>query len=188
MFTIFTLMKMMLRPKGGPAPGAVAMLGIKGGDSVLFLGADRPELAAAVGAITGLNGQTTVADKAAGAGDRIARAAADAGALVDFVAAPTAMLPMDPQTFDVAVLPAGMAALGPGAPSVLAEAIRVVRPGGRIVLCEPLPRQGLFRLAQAAPVIDPQAVIARLTAAGLRAARHLGNLDETAYFEAARAR
>jgi ubiquinone/menaquinone biosynthesis C-methylase UbiE len=188
MFTLFKLMRRLLRSNDGPAPGAAAMLGIKGGDSVLFLGSGRPDLAAASGVVTGLNGQTTVVDRAEGAEDRVARAAASAGALVDFADAPTTMLPMDGQTFDVAILPIGLAALGPAAPSVLAEAIRVVRPGGRVLLCEPLPRQGLFKLAQRSPAVDPQAVISRLTSAGLRAARPLGSLDGVAYFEAARAR
>jgi len=185
---MFTILKMLRKAKGQPEQGAVVMLGIKPGDRVLLLGAARPELAGAIGAVTGLNGQTTVVDRAPGAKDRIATAAAGAGALVDFVAAPIALLPTDSQTFDMAVLPAGLAALGTDAPSVLAEAIRVVRPGGRITICEPLPRQGLFRLAQTAPLTDPKDVVARLTAAGLRAARHLGSLDGTAYFEAARPR
>lgn len=185
---MFTILKMLRGAKRQPDQGAVAMLGIKAGDRVLVLGASRPALAGAIGHITGLNGQTTVVDPSPGADASIAKGAADAGALVDFVEAPTTMLPMDNQSFDMAVLPAGLAALGPQAPSVLAEAIRVVRPGGRITICEPLPRPGLFKLAQTVPLTDPKDVVARLTAAGLRAARHLGSLDGTAYFEAARPR
>jgi ubiquinone/menaquinone biosynthesis C-methylase UbiE len=185
---MFTILKMLRRAKDRPDQGAVAMLGIKPGDRVLVLGASRPGLAGAIGHITGLNGQTTVVDQAPGADVRIAKGAADAGALVDFVDAPAVMLPIDNQAFDMAVLPAGLAALGKDAPSVLAEAIRVVRPGGRVTICEPLPRPGLFKLAQTAPLTDPKDVVARLTAAGLRAARHLGSLDGTAYFEAARPR
>lgn len=185
---MFTILKMLRRAKGQPDQGAVAMLGIKPGDRVLLLGGGRPGLAGAVGRITGLNGQTTVVDQTPGAEARVAKGAADAGALVDFVNAPITMLPIDSQTFDMAVLPAGLAALGKDAPSVLAEAIRIVRPGGRVAVCEPLPRPGLFRLAQQVPLTDPKDVVARLTAAGLRASRHLGSLDGTAYFEAARPR
>ncbi len=183
---MFTILKMLRRQKGQPEQGAVAMLGIKPGDRVLMLGASRPALAGAIGHVTGLNGQATVVDQGEGADLRVAMGAAEAGALVDFVNAPTTMLPIDNQSFDMAVLPKGLAGLGPQAPSVLAEAIRVVRPGGRITICEPLPRPGLFRLAQTAPLTDPKDVVARLTAAGLRAARYVGSLDGTAYFEAAR--
>jgi ubiquinone/menaquinone biosynthesis C-methylase UbiE len=185
---MFTILKMLRKAKGQPEQGAVAMLGIKPGDRVLVLGAGRPALAGAIGVVTGLNGQTTVVAREAGAEDQINKAAADAGALVDFVSAPVTMLPTDSQAFDMAVLPAGLAALGTDAPLVLAEAIRSVRPGGRVSICEPLPRQGLFRLAQTVPLTNPKDVVARLTAAGLRAARHLGSLDGTAYFEAAKPR
>lgn len=185
---MFTILKMLRRAKPQPDQSAVAMLGIKPGNRVLMLGAHRPGLAGAIGRLTGLNGQTTVVDQGTDAEARIAKGAAAAGALVEFVNAPLTMLPLDNQTFDMAILPAGLAALGTQAPSVLAEAIRTVRPGGRISICEPLPRPGLFKLAQTVPLTDPKDVVARLTAAGLRAARHLGSLDGTAYFEAARAR
>ncbi|GEM_PF-2643391 len=185
---MFTILKMLRQSKGRPEQSAVAMLGIKGGDTVLVAGAGHPDLAGAIGAVTGLNGQTTVVDNAEGAAGRVTKAAADAGALLEFVQAPLAMLPMDGHTFDVVILPIGLAALGAQAPLVLGEAIRVVRPGGRIAVCEPLPRPGLFRLAQTKPLTDPKDVVARLTAAGLRAARYLGSLDDIAYFEAARAR
>lgn len=188
MFTEVGILKLLKRSSSQPFEPAVAMLGVKGSDQVLVLGAGRPDLAAAVGVVTGLNGQTTVVDRREGGADHVARAAARAGALVEYVDAPLTMLPMDGQTVDVAILPAGLASLGSAAPSVLAEAIRVVRPGGRVVLCEPLPRAGLFRLAQSTPAPDPQTVITRLTSAGLRAARHLGNLDGSGYFEAARPR
>lgn len=185
---MFTILKMIRKGQGRPEQSAVAMLGIRGGDTVLVAGAGQPGLAAAIGAATGLNGQATVVDNTEDAEARVTRAAEKAGALVEFVRAPLAMLPMDGQTFDVVILPVGLAALGAQAPLVLAEAIRVVRPGGRVAICEPLPRPGLFRLAQTTPLTDPKDVIARLTAAGLRAARHLGSLEGTAYFEAGRAR
>ncbi|MDA1307124.1 MAG: methyltransferase domain-containing protein [Acidobacteria bacterium] len=185
---MFTILKMLWRRPEHPEQAAVAMLGIRPGDTVLLLGAGRPDLAGAIGAVTGLNGQTTVVAADKHAESAVDAAAAKAGALVEVVIAPPTMLPLDNQTADMAILPIGLAGLGAEGPSVLAEAIRVVRPGGRISICEPLPRQGLFRLAHTGPVIDTAAVISRLTAAGLRAARHLGDLDGTAYFEAARAK
>lgn len=185
---MFTILKMIRKSTDNADHPAVAMLGIKAADRILVAGAGRPDLAGALGAVTRLNGQTTVVDTNADAGARVTEAATRAGGLVEWVTAPLAMLPMDGQTFDVVVLPVGLAALGAHAPLVLGEAIRVVRPGGRVAVCEPLPRQGLFRLAQRTPLTSPRDVIARLTAAGLRAARHLGDLDGTAYFEAARAR
>jgi ubiquinone/menaquinone biosynthesis C-methylase UbiE len=183
---MFTILKMLRKRPEQPEQAAVAMLGIRPGDRVLVLGAGRPDLAGAVGAVTGLNGHTTVVVPDKQAESAIDTGAARAGALVEVVLAPATMLPLDPHSVDMAILPVGLAGLGAEGPSVLAEAIRVVRPGGRISICEPLPRQGLFRLAHTGPVVDTAVVISRLTAAGLRAARHLGDLEGTAYFEAAR--
>jgi ubiquinone/menaquinone biosynthesis C-methylase UbiE len=188
MFTELGILKLIKRSSSQPFEPAIAMLGVKGGDRIVILGAGEPDLAAQIGKATGLNGQTTVVARTAGAGDRIAKAAARAGALVEFVDAPVTQLPLDTGAWDVAILPTGLAAPGKDAPSILAEAIRVVRPGGRITICEPVPRAGLFRLAQTAPLTDVSSVLARLTAAGLRAARHLGTLEGTAYIEAAKPR
>ncbi len=182
-------MKLFRGTKGSPQQTAVAMLGVRPGDSVVVLGASDPPLAGAIGAMTGLNGQTTVVDRAAGAAGRIAAAAGAAGALVDFKDAPLTLLTLDPNRFDAAILPAGLSALGADAPLVLAEAIRVVRPGGRVALCEPTSRPGLFRLLQTPrPTIDPASVTQRLIACGLRAARHVGDIEGVSYFEGVKPR
>lgn len=188
MWTALGLLKLITRSRERPFQPAMAMIGVKPGDTVVVLGARRPDLAAAVAGVTGLNGQTTVVDRAQGAAAAVKAAAERAGTLVDFVDAPCAMVPLDPGTADVVVLPSGLAILGTDAPLVLAEAIRLARGAGRITICEPVPRQGLFRLAQSTPVTDPAHVVERLTAAGLRAARHLGTLDGIAFVEAAKAR
>lgn len=188
MWTALGLLKLITRSRDQPFQPAMAMIGVKPGATVVVLGARQPDLAAALAVVTGLNGQTTVVDRATGAADAVATAARQAGALVDFVDAPCAMTPLDSGTADVVVLPSGLAALGTDAPLVLAEAIRLARGGGRITVCEPVPRPGLFRLAQSAPVTDPAHVAERLTAAGLRAARHLGTLDGIAFVEAAKAK
>jgi ubiquinone/menaquinone biosynthesis C-methylase UbiE len=188
MFTELGILKLIKRlPASQPFHPMVAMLGVKSGDRVLIVGAGGAALAAVVARVTGLNGQTTVVGRAPGAAANVALAAAAEGALVDFIDAPVPLVPLDNQTWDIAVLPDGLAALGTEAPSILNEAIRVVRPGGRVTVCEPVPRQGLFKLTRSAPATDPADVVARLTAAGLKAGRYLGTLDRTAFIEAARA-
>lgn len=187
-FTVWGSAKALFR-RGGPFPSASSsMLGVKAGDRAIVLGASRPALAAAVGAVTGLNGQTTVVGRGANAKSALEQAAADAGALLEFVEAPATLVPLDANTWDVAILPEGLTPLGTDGPLVLAEAIRLVRPSGRVLLCEPAGRGGLFRLATRTQPADPSALLSRLTNAGLRAARHLGDIDGTAYFEAAKPR
>ena len=191
MFTELGILKLIKRTRDRPFKPAVAMLGVKGSDRVLFCGAGMPELAGAVGVITSLNGQTTVVDRRAGADARVAAAAAAAGGLVDFEDTPLSLLPFDTDHWDVAVIADGLRALEGQATQVLGEAIRVVRPGGRIILLDRVGRPGLFGLirnnadASAEPA---DKVVAMLGAAGLRAARLLAEVEGVRYFEAVKGR
>ncbi len=177
---------------GGPSPlqTSVSMIGARPGDSVVFCGASRPDLAGAVGAVTGLNGQTTVVDRRNGAADQVAAAAAAAGALVDFEDAPLTDLPFDTNQWDAAVLVDGLPAPGDPASAALHEAIRIVRPGGRLILLDPVGRAGMFGTFRksSAPAPPTEEVNARLIASGLRAARFLAEVDGIRYFEAVKHR
>src|SRR5688572_10964052 len=168
-----------------PHRTAVSMVGARPGDSVLFCGASHPDIAGAVGAVTGLNGQTTVVDRKDGAKARVATGAAKAGALVDFEDAPLTMLPFDNGQWDVAVIAGGLQALGSDATTVLGEAVRVVRPGGRVVVIDRVSRPGLFGLFRTpeASVAPAEAINGTLTAAGLRGVRLLAEVEGVRYFE-----
>jgi ubiquinone/menaquinone biosynthesis C-methylase UbiE len=168
-----------------PHRTAVSMVGARPGDSVLFCGAGRPDLAGAVGAVTGLNGQTTVVDRRDEAEARVAAGAAAAGALVDFEDAPLTRLPFDNGRWDVAVIADGLAPLGGDATTVVSEAVRVVRPGGRVVIIDRVSRPGLFGLFRTpeASVTPAETVTGTLTAAGLRGVRLLAEVEGVRYFE-----
>jgi len=167
---------------------AVSMIGARPGDSVVFCGASRPELAGAVGAVTGLNGQTTVVDRRDGAEARVAEGAAAAGALVDFADASLTHLPFDTDHWDAAVVVEGWPATETDARAVLNEAIRVIRPGGRLIVLDPVNRAGLFGFLKKADATPPEETTARLLALGLRAARYLAEVDGVRYFEAVKRR
>jgi len=190
MFTELGILKLIRRRHDQPFDPVVAMLGVKGGDRVLFCGSGRPDVAGAVGAVTGLNGQTTVVDRQDGAKARVAAGAAAAGALVDFTDAPLTMLPFDNGQWDVAVIANGLLSLGDNASSVLAEAVRVVRPGGRVVVIDRVSRPGLFGLFRTpeASVARAEATIGALAAAGLRGVRLLAEVEGVRYFEGTRLR
>ena len=190
MFTELGILKLIKRRHDLPFDPVVAMLGVKSGDRVLFCGSGRPDIAGSVGAVTGLNGQTTVVDRQEGAAERVAAGAAAAGALVDFEDAPLTLLPFDNGQWDAVVIADGLTKLGGTATIVLAEAVRVVRSGGRVVVIERVSRPGLFGLFRTPDesVAPAEVTTGALTAAGLRGVRLLAEVEGVRYFEGTRLR
>ena len=173
-----------LKKSASPHATALAMIGAKAGQAVVVLGADGP-LAAAIGLVTGLNGRTVVVDSAEGAAMRVQAAADDAGALVEFVDATPEASTCDHSTFDVTVVRAGLAARdGDTRARVAAEAMRLTRDGGRVIVIEGAKRAALFGGREGR--LDSDQIQALLTAAGWRAVRQLADVDNVVYVEARR--
>jgi ubiquinone/menaquinone biosynthesis C-methylase UbiE len=166
----------------------LAMIGAKPGQRVLFVGDGNLDLAAAVALVTGLNGHTAVADRAPGLAARVADAGARAGALLEHVDAPPAMLPVDDASFDVVVVHAKLAGRAADArAAIVGEAVRAVRAGGRVIVVEGARRGGLFGLAAGgAPSIDERTGRDLLERAGALAVRQLAVSDGVAYWEGRR--
>lgn len=178
-----------LNPNPRPFQTALAMIGPKPGSQVLVLLAGDGRLAAAVAGVTGLNGRTLVIDPSAGAQTAVERAAADAGVLVEFQQSALANLPGD-AVFDVVVVHQRMSVTTDDPAPLLAEAVRVVRPGGRVVVVEgsmaPGWRERLQRPRQSP--VSGEIIRDLLTAAGLRATRVLAETDGVTYVEGAKPR
>ena len=164
------------------------MIGAKPGQHVVVFGVGDGGLAAAVALVTGLNGRTLVADSSADAIQRVDGAAAKAGALVESINGPLTTLPLESGTFDIAVLHHTMTAADPSA--MIAEAARVLRDGGRLLVIEGEGRPGMlgrFRRPPG-PSLSGDAVRDLLEASGLRAARVLGESDGFVYVEGVKPR
>jgi ubiquinone/menaquinone biosynthesis C-methylase UbiE len=166
-----------------PHHTALAMIGAKPGDRVLMLGAADPGLAAEVALVTGLNGSTTVCDPVATARANVEAAARDAGALVEFEDAPLTALPAADGSFDVAVLLGTAPPAGTHASAVCVEAMRVLRPGGRLIVIEGTKAGGFFRAKPSVPRRPAPEILALLDEIGTRARRELADVDGVAYYE-----
>ncbi len=166
-----------------------AMVGARAGDHVLVLGVPGPAaavLAAEIATATGLNGRTVVVDVGTEARARAETAAAKAGALIEFEWAPVTMLPLNAGEFDIAVINRQLAHLdGRNRVACCEEALRVVKPRGRVIVVECLQRTGLFALLPTRePGLPTGAAREALLSAGARATRQLAELDGVIYLEA----
>jgi len=165
------------------------MVAARAADTVAVMGAPGPAeaaLAAEIALETGLNGRTVVIDVGTEARARVEAAAAKAGALVEFEWAPVTMLPLDAQTFDVAVINRQLASLdGQNRVACCQEALRIIKPSGRVVIIEGVRRPGLFGLFPTKiPGLPPGDVKDALTRAGAKAIRQLADVDGVVFFEA----
>jgi len=164
---------------------AIAMIGAKSGDQVLVVGASDAELAAEVALVTGLNGTTTVCDPDAGARTRVETAAREAGALVEFATATPTSLPATDESQDVVVLMNAADAVAHVDPAlVLEHVLRILRPGGRIIVVDGSRASGFFRSTGGAERLPAQTILTRLEQAGTRARRQLAEVDGVSYYEA----
>jgi len=167
----------------------VAMVDPRAGNSLLVIGTAHPRLAATCAAVTGLNGRAVIVGRGAIEQKVAEEAAAAAGALVEFVDAPAAMLPLDTDTFDVVVVAQRTDITHANDPAIFAEAFRVAKPAGRVIIVTGEKRAGIFGALQGAtPAPKPEVVVAALKAAGGVAVRRLAGVEGVSYFEARKPR
>ena len=172
----------MFRPFPNLRKTAVAMIDPRPGDAVLFVGAADPALAGECGAVAGLNGRTVVVDANASMAGRVEAAAVNAGALVEFTAAPPPTLPFATGTFSVVVVPDLASWPDDQRQPRFTEVFRVAQPGARIVMLVARKRGVLWAsTSPQGPTRDQ--VLHLFTRAGAVAARELANTDGVAYYE-----
>lgn len=177
------------RRSRGPLDLAVEMAGVRMGERVIQAGIGNPRLFARMAALVGLTGRAcAVVDTGTGVA-RLEQAAADQGVLVEVSCTPGGPWPHQDGTFDLALLDGNalVAALAAERDARLAETVRVVRPGGRLLAVFERPRRLIERLGfepeHRAVSPEAAALLTALAAAGCRPARVLGEREGLSFVE-----
>jgi ubiquinone/menaquinone biosynthesis C-methylase UbiE len=166
-------------------PLPVTMAGVKLGDRFLAVGVRDPGLIAALAAKSGLTGTACAVDVDQARVTQAAQAIERDGALAEVTCAPFGMLPYDEGSFDVAVIRDLLLTLTSDVRSrCVSETLRVLRPGGRVVVIEPARRGGFGALLHR-QTIDPHydGPVKALKDEGFAAVRDLAERDGILYVE-----
>jgi ubiquinone/menaquinone biosynthesis C-methylase UbiE len=173
----------------------VSMTGVKMGDRLVQIGCPHGGRLAAVAAKVGLSGRAVAIVQDAAAAARAEKGAADAGVLVEIETAPPTGLPFDAAGFDVAVVDdtGGLLASlpGPDRAACVRELLRVLRPGGRVIVVGTAARRGLGSLlkGESEPSFAASGAANRaLEADGFKSVRTLAEREGLVFVEAIKPR
>jgi ubiquinone/menaquinone biosynthesis C-methylase UbiE len=181
-----------LRRRDDPYLLIVGMTGVKLGDRIIQIGCAHGGRLGAVAAKVGLSGRAVavVPDDTSAAHAR--KGASQAGALVEIEVTPLTALPVDAGAFDLALIDdtGGLLAGQPPEDRVtlMRETLRVLRPGGRVLVMGAVPRPGLAGLLARGPNgprTDPTPLLA---AEGFNTPRVLAERDGLVFVEAVKPR
>jgi ubiquinone/menaquinone biosynthesis C-methylase UbiE len=178
---------MFFRRRDDPYRLVIGMTGVQLGDRVLQIGCAHGGRLAAIAARVGLSGRAVVIVSDEESAARARKGAEQAGVLVEVVTAPPGQLPVEDASFDLALIDDAGGFFG----SMRAEdriatvraALRVLRPGGRVMVVASAPRAGLGGLlsrSQSGPPFDP---VPALQADGFRSARMLAEREGLVFSE-----
>lgn len=169
----------------------VSMTGVKMGDRLVQVGCAHGGRLAAVAGQVGLSGRAAVIAPDEASATRARKGAASAGVLVEVEVAPPTRLPIETGGFDVAVLDDAGGLLSTLRPedrvATIRELVRVLRPGGRVIIVGAAPRGGfgaLLSRAQSGPPFVAAGDAARaLEADGFRSIRTLAEREGLVFVE-----
>ena len=137
----------MFLKKDNPYLLIVGMTGVKMGDKFVQVGCAHGGRMAAVASKVGFSGRAAVVAPDESSAARARKAGQDAGVLVEVDVAPPTRLPLPDDEFDLAVVDDTSGLFGTMRPedrvASIRELVRVLRPGGRVLVLGAVPRGGL---------------------------------------------
>ena len=170
----------------------VGMTGVKMGDRLLQVGCADGGPLAAVAAKVGLSGRAVAVVPDIAAAVRAQKGARRQGVLVDVEIAPATALPVDDTDFDLVIVDDSAGQFGAtGSDRQIAtvrEAIRILKPGGRVLVISALPATGLAAVlgrGARGPAFDATPA---LEAGGCRFVRLLGEREGLRFLEGSKSR
>ena len=153
---------MPFQRKNDPHMLAVGMTSVKMGDQIAQIGCVDGGRLGAIAAKVGLSGRAVAIVPDAASAERARKGAAEAGVLVEVEISPPTRLPLEDNAFDLVVVDDTRGLFATLRPEdrvvVVREALRILRPGGRVMVIGAVPRGGLgavFTRAQSGPPFDP---------------------------------
>ncbi|HMB79224.1 MAG TPA: methyltransferase domain-containing protein [Vicinamibacterales bacterium] len=181
----------MFLKKSDPYLLIVGMTGVKMGDAFLQVGCAHGGRLAAVACKVGLSGRAALVAPDQASARRAQKAAEDAGVLVEIEIAPPTQLPLPDDTFDLAVVDDTAGLFGTMRPegrvASIRELVRVLRPGGRVLVIGAAPRGGLgavlSRTQNGPPFVASGDAIKALEADGFRSVRTLAEREGLVFVE-----
>jgi len=168
-----------------------SMTAVKMGDRLVQVGCEHGGRLGAVAGKVGLSGRAVVVAPDEESAARARKGAAEEGVLVEVEVAPLTQLPVEDAGFDLAVVDDTAGLLGTmraeDRVAAVRELVRVLRPGGRVMIVGAAPRGGLgaliSRTQSGPPFVASGDATRALVSDGFKSVRELGAREGLVFVE-----